>query len=204
MDSRPDYYGLLHVSRDAPLEVIRSSYRTLMKTLGAHPDLGGDESDARALNEAWEVLSDPAERARYDAERALADARERMNEPSARPSPHAAEAPPTEPPPSPPRPEGSDRRSIPRLKRDDRIHWIATEGREHISTVEDLSPRGLSFVTRRTLAPGDEIDVRSEAFFGRGIVRNVRSLDDGAHLVGIEFEKIQFHENRGTFLSRSA
>lgn len=206
MGSRPDYYALLHVSHDAPIEIIRSSYRTLMKTLGAHPDLGGSESDARALNEAWGILSDPGERARYDAERALHDARERVE---AGPTASAAPKPePTAPPPPEPEPasddDSSDRRSTTRLKREDRIRWVSADGREHAGTVEDLSPRGLSFVTRLGLDRGEEIDVRSDAFFGRAVVRNVRELHDGTHLIGVEFERIQFHHNRGTFLSRSA
>jgi DnaJ-class molecular chaperone len=44
MEKRPEkrnYYEILHVSRDAPAEIIRGSYRTLMQKLGHHPDLGG-------------------------------------------------------------------------------------------------------------------------------------------------------------------
>ena len=73
--ARIDYYERLRVHPEAPLEVIRASYRALMKTLGAHPDLGGDASVAQALNEAWAILSDPSQRSRYDAERALDAAR---------------------------------------------------------------------------------------------------------------------------------
>lgn len=73
--ARIDYYERLRVHPEAPLEVIRASYRALMKTLGAHPDLGGDATVAQALNEAWAILSDPAQRSSYDAERALDAAR---------------------------------------------------------------------------------------------------------------------------------
>jgi L-aminopeptidase/D-esterase-like protein len=34
MSQRPDYYKLLHVQPDAPDEVIKASYRTLMQRLG--------------------------------------------------------------------------------------------------------------------------------------------------------------------------
>lgn len=202
MGSRPDYYGLLHVSRDAPIEIIRSSYRTLMKTLGAHPDLGGDENGASALNEAWKTLSDPEERARYDAERALAEACDRSEPEGER------EPPPTASRPAEPAQEpaggGSERRSTTRLKRDASITWNVQGGRRHTSTISDLSPQGLSFVTRVQVRHGAAVDVRSDAFHGRSIVRNVRDLDDGSFLVGVQFESVLFHENRGSFVYRSA
>ena len=65
-DSR-NYYEILHVSRDAPVEIIRGSYRTLMQQLRHHPDLGGDTSMAALINEAYAVLSNAARRAEYDA-----------------------------------------------------------------------------------------------------------------------------------------
>ena len=68
--NRRSYYRLLHVQPDAPVEIVRASYRTLMSTLRAHPDLGGDHERAALLNEAYAVLSDPARRAAYDAARA--------------------------------------------------------------------------------------------------------------------------------------
>lgn len=68
--NRRSYYRLLHVQPDAPAEIVRASYRTLMSTLRAHPDLGGDHERAALLNEAYEVLSDPIRRAAYDAARA--------------------------------------------------------------------------------------------------------------------------------------
>ncbi len=66
-DNRRNYYRILHVQQDAPAEIIRSSYRTLMQKLRYHPDLGGDEWNASLLNEAWAVLSDERKRAAYDA-----------------------------------------------------------------------------------------------------------------------------------------
>ncbi|MFN0184703.1 MAG: J domain-containing protein [Aquabacterium sp.] len=63
---RRNYYRLLHVQPEAPAEVIKASYRALMSTLRAHPDLGGDTDTAARLNAAYAVLSDPAQRATYD------------------------------------------------------------------------------------------------------------------------------------------
>jgi len=64
---RRNYYEVLHVSRDAPPEIIRGSYRTLMQQLKNHPDLGGDTTTAALINEAYSVLSDADRRAEYDA-----------------------------------------------------------------------------------------------------------------------------------------
>jgi len=61
------YYEVLHVSRDAPLEIVRGSYRTLMQRLKNHPDLGGDPATAALINEAYAVLSNAERRAEYDA-----------------------------------------------------------------------------------------------------------------------------------------
>ncbi|MGI9625647.1 MAG: J domain-containing protein [Longimicrobiales bacterium] len=68
MENRRHYYRILRVQPDAPLEVIKSSYRTLMTKLRLHPDLGGNHADAILINEAYEVLTDPARRAAYDRE----------------------------------------------------------------------------------------------------------------------------------------
>ncbi len=66
MDDQQNFYQILHVSQDAPVEIIRSSYRTLMQRLKRHPDLGGDHVDAALINEAYAVLTNPQQRAEYD------------------------------------------------------------------------------------------------------------------------------------------
>lgn len=62
-----NYYEVLHVDRDAPMEVIRGSYRRLMQQRGHHPDLGGDTAIAATINKAYAVLTDPGRRTEYDA-----------------------------------------------------------------------------------------------------------------------------------------
>ncbi len=62
-----NYYQILHVQADAPKEVIRSSYRTMMQKLKMHPDLGGNHDDAAVVNEAYKVLMNDTARAQYDA-----------------------------------------------------------------------------------------------------------------------------------------
>ena len=66
METPRNLYLILHVQPDAPEEIIRSSYRTLMTKLRRHPDLGGDHHTATLINEAYAVLGDPAKRAAYD------------------------------------------------------------------------------------------------------------------------------------------
>ena len=58
MDNRRNYYRILHVQPDAPTEIIKSSYRTLMQKLRMHPDLGGDQWNATLINEAYQTLMD--------------------------------------------------------------------------------------------------------------------------------------------------
>jgi len=63
-----DYYELLCVARDAGQEDIKKAYRKV--ALEHHPDRndGSRESEERfkEVTEAYEVLRDPAKRARYD------------------------------------------------------------------------------------------------------------------------------------------
>jgi len=48
------------------MEIIQSSYRTIMQKLKAHPDLGGDTWNASVINEAYQTLVDPIRRTYYD------------------------------------------------------------------------------------------------------------------------------------------
>lgn len=85
-----NYYEILHVSRDAPTEIIRGSYRTLMQKLGHHPDLGGDTATAALINEAYAVLSSAERRAEYDARLdLLAQMADNRSKPEPAPAPKA-------------------------------------------------------------------------------------------------------------------
>ncbi|QUH03527.1 J domain-containing protein [Saccharopolyspora erythraea] len=62
-----DYYEVLGVSRDASAEEIQQSYRKLARRY--HPDVNSDpqaEERFKEINEAYDVLSDPETRKRYD------------------------------------------------------------------------------------------------------------------------------------------
>jgi curved DNA-binding protein CbpA len=63
--NRRNYFRILFVQPDAPPEIVKASYRTLMGPLKQHPDLGGDHENASLINEAYQVLSDPVRRDAY-------------------------------------------------------------------------------------------------------------------------------------------
>lgn len=71
MVNRRNYYRILHVQPDAPIEIIRLSYRTLMQRLKMHPDLGGDHWNASLINEAYRVLTSSSTREKYDRDQDL-------------------------------------------------------------------------------------------------------------------------------------
>lgn len=63
-----DYYAALGLSRDASPEAIKAAFRKLARKY--HPDVAKDKTNAEAkfkeINEAYEVLSDPEKRKKYD------------------------------------------------------------------------------------------------------------------------------------------
>ncbi len=63
-----DFYRVLGVGRDASENDIKTAYRGLARKY--HPDVAADKASAEAhfkeINEAYEILSDPAKRRHYD------------------------------------------------------------------------------------------------------------------------------------------
>ncbi|EWC87532.1 hypothetical protein PFNF54_03656 [Plasmodium falciparum NF54] len=69
MSRRVNYYEVLGVPQDADLTVIKKSYRTL--AMKWHPDKNpNNKAEAterfKQISEAYEVLSDPKRRRKYD------------------------------------------------------------------------------------------------------------------------------------------
>jgi len=67
-DTKRDYYEVLGLSKDADDSAIKKAYRSLAKKY--HPDLNPGDKEAEAsfkeVNEAYDVLSDPDKRKKYD------------------------------------------------------------------------------------------------------------------------------------------
>src|SRR6056297_967952 len=68
MPGKKDYYDILGVDKDASQKEIKKAYRKLAKKY--HPDMNdGDEKASdkfKEISEAYEILSDPDKRKRYD------------------------------------------------------------------------------------------------------------------------------------------
>jgi hypothetical protein len=69
MSRPPDHYKALGIAPDATPQAVRDAYRRLARTY--HPDRYEGKGDSGAtmasINQAYEVLSDPQSRSRYDA-----------------------------------------------------------------------------------------------------------------------------------------
>ncbi len=67
-DSKKDYYEVLGLDKSASADDIKRAYRTLAKKY--HPDMNPGDKEAeikfKEVGEAYEVLSDPDKKARYD------------------------------------------------------------------------------------------------------------------------------------------
>ena len=68
MADKRDYYEVLGVQKGASADEIKKAYRSLARKY--HPDLHPDDKDCaekfKEVNEAYEVLSDPSKKERYD------------------------------------------------------------------------------------------------------------------------------------------
>ncbi|MFF1823468.1 J domain-containing protein [Kribbella sp. NPDC058245] len=112
--SEPDHYEVLNVERTATAAEIKTAYRKLVRQV--HPDQGGNAALFRVVQEAWNTLSDPEQRAAYD--RKLAGGRPTDAPKPPRPDPeHSSPPPPQGPPTGTPDAERGQVWAVPRIGR---------------------------------------------------------------------------------------
>lgn len=70
LDEIPDYYAELNVPPTANFAALHVAYRDRARRI--HPDVIGDDTAMKRLNEAWDTLRHPDRRATYDRQRAAA------------------------------------------------------------------------------------------------------------------------------------
>jgi DnaJ-class molecular chaperone len=223
--SRRNYYHVLHVQPDAPDEVIKSSYRTLMMRLHMHPDLGGDHATATLINEAFRTLGDPQRRAVYDKLLQAHPAVAADDAPVGRwhcafcGTPHA-----------PLSPEQSDdmcshcgaalypvhnhyadsdsRRAIERLPRNLRVTFVRSTSPEvtNKGVTENISLDGMRVLSNVTVDVGERLRIDCDFCSAVGVVRNTRpySGTEAGFECGVQFLRMRFKHQRGGLLRAQA
>lgn len=197
MNNRRNYYRILQVQPDAPQEIIRASYRTLMKELKAHPDVGGEHASAYLINEAYETLSDRARRAEYDKKLRMrpaesyalyihklkSDSREK-------------------------RLYRKNQRSYERVKRNGELHYSFSRlTPDRKADMLDLSPKGVRFLCSEELKHKSRLRIKSPILKADAKIVNSQKtfLDEKMYYaVGAEFLNVTFKSSKGTFFSTSA
>lgn len=169
------YYEVLQVSKEAAPEMIAAAYRTLMSKLKKHPDLGGDASEAALINEAYETLSDPAKRVRYDS--------------TAGQTPSESGGVKAE------SDDLVERRRVPRTSSNASVSYcVGHDTKWYPARVKDMSTLGVRIQSHQPIRNGDHIviappNLASTAF--HGTVRWTRmfhpSIFERVYEVGIEF-----------------
>ncbi len=224
MKNRRNYYRVLQVQPDAPVEIIKASYRTLMRELKRHPDLGGANSEAADLNEAYETLTDPKRRAAYDSDLFVRHTKQSVGggRPTSagfcpvcrtplvqKPMPGQLCAQCRSPLASKPPADvaKSYRRSLDRIQRDDRVLCYSSwPGAAQEVRMVDFSPKGMRFLCADKLDPGTILKVQGSFFEASASVTNLREQFVDSRMlysVGVEFLAIRFLEPRGSILSTS-
>lgn len=225
MKNRRNYYRILQVQPDAPTEIIRASYRTLMREMKKHPDLGGATWDASVLNEAYETLSDPERRAAYDEELFVRYTKQTgayTRQPVAPvfcpicKRPLSRKARPGElcltcqTPLESDEPEAGPQekaRSIERVRKSDQVRYYSTwPGKAEQGRMIDFSPKGMRFICREKLPAETVLKISCSLFEASGTVTNFsEEIEDGhkCYAIGVCFIAVRFADARGTFLSTS-
>lgn len=225
--NRRNYYRILHVQPDAPVEIIKASYKTLMQKLGQHPDLGGGHENAALINEAYAVVTDPVRREAYDRELKSADSGythggvtplnrgrclfcgtphpfEQLGDPELICS--QCESPLS--PATRTRLE-QEQRAVARMPRRQEIRYFTgwPQRNSYKGWTLDVSLNGMKFVAQRPLQPQSLVKIESDLCAAVGIVVNClmdRRVFGVTWQVGVQFETVRFPKTNGTFVSAQA
>ena len=173
-ETNNNFYELLRVSQSAPTEVIQAAYKTLMSKMKMHPDLGGDETQAASLNEAYQTLKDASLREKYDIQLKNKEPEKTQRQ------------------------EGKERRRAPRKDVDATISFcLSQDNRWYTARVKDLSTIGLKLIAHEPIGKGQQVVIAcpnpaSHAL--RGVVRWSRmyhpSTFERVYEAGVEFEVV--------------
>ncbi len=202
MKNRRNYYRILQVQPDAPLEIIRTSYHTLMRELMQHPDLGGDHWNACIINEAYETLSDSVKRAEYDKKH-LKD------------FPHYTASRPdsgkktftwsNRPAAIPAMSDKKFHRSVNRVKINGKLRCYSDSSNKRLEAeILDLSPEGIRFACSEKLMQESIFRIECSLFQARAEVVNFNknlSTDKPVYSVGARFLTVRFRNQKGSFYS---
>ncbi|NOZ68955.1 MAG: DnaJ domain-containing protein [Deferribacteres bacterium] len=230
MKNRRNYYRILQVQPDAPFEVIRASYRALMRELKQHPDLGGDQWNAGILNEAYETLRDADKRAEYDKrlfetyiKKPFPDKDFKRKSvtsiscpfckrPLARHTESGEGCPVCR---SPLEPDGDheafnrlQRRSLWRIRRPGKLRYYYSRP-EKAQTAEmiDISTGGVRFVCNEMLREESTIRLSSPLLKATARVTNYQEREVHGKIcyaVGVQFLTVAFAKTKGAFISTLA
>ena len=220
MASKRTYYQILYVHEDAPTKIITSSYRTLMQQLNAHPDRGGDETEAALINRAYAVLSISDKRTQYD--RNLEAMREAVCNPgtpryetiqlSVGPICQFCSSKHIHGKNIPEDAVCANCNSPLKLGKENQrenMHFYPEwpQSNPHQGVMMDFSPRGMMFVTSTEIFVNTVLKIDCSRFKAIGQVVNCRQMGKLMRpnwRIGIQFITIQFKSARGTFISDTA
>ena len=234
MTSKRTYYQILFVHEDAPTKIITSSYRTLMQQLNAHPDRGGDETEAALINRAYAVLSNSDKRKQYDLDL------EAMQQSAVNPGtpryetirlsvgpicpfcsskhihkkniPADATCVTCNSPLNPSKEEILDKTGQRKIRRFDQrgsLHFYTEwpQSKPHSGVMMDFSPRGMMFEASTDVFVDTVLKIDCSRFKAIGQVVNCRQMGKfmrPIYRIGIRFVTMQFASSRGTFISHTA
>ena len=226
MNNRRNYYRILHVQPDAPVELIKASYRTLMHKMNHHPDLGGDHDTAVMINQAYDTLSDPKKRQAYDAklqaerrQTSVAEQppRQRQANSQARDftATHKGKAHvnrQTQRPETPPKDDKFDptkapeERAMPRVKLGALVDYYFEEQPQvkHQGTIIDFSPSGLQIQIENPVPINGKIRLRSRQLTAKALVSYCKPFGRSRWRIGVILLETKYNQRSGGFFRGSA